>query len=206
MLSEKQFDKLYQHYLRFFGGYQEPTILHQIVTPPDALHVDIVVFPATKERPYQVLATIGASEYAMKQAPGGLSNRNEYVTFVPADWDMNDKANHWLWVMLQSIASYPRESGMTISYGHDLDLSADMENAPDGVNMIGAVLLFPQAFPVEVLRCKTGLFSNVTILHMMPITRAEMDQQMQNPDFCTDRFYPNDEPDEALSFVCARSR
>lgn len=206
MLSEKQFDKLFQHYIRHFGCEKEPTIIHPIVTGSEELHVDIVHFPATAERPFQVLATIGASEYAMKGAPKSLSNRNEYVTFVPADWDMGDKANHWLLYMMQEVACYPKASGVFISYGHDLDLSPVMDNLPDDVNMVGAALIFPQVYDPTILRCKTGLFSTVTILHLMPITRAEMDEQMKNPDWCSERFYPNDEVDESMSFLCARNR
>lgn len=206
MLSEKQFDRLYNHYCRFFGGEPEPKILHpQLPKGAKGFHLDMVLFEATAERPYQVLATIGASEYAMKGNFADLSNRNEYVTFVPADWNLSDPQHRWLLHMMQVVAAYPREEQTILTYAHDLDLSVIMEDYPD-TNMAGAVLLFPEDYPLDILRCKTGLLSTVTILHMMPITQAEMDAQQQDRDWCSNHFYPEDAAEDDLSFLCARNR
>ncbi len=206
MLSEKQFDKLFDHYCRFFGSEPEPKIFHPRMPENEkGWHLDIVLFAPTEERPYQVLATIGASDYAMKGRFADLSNRNEYVTFVPANWDLSDPKNRWVLHMLQVAAAYPREEQTVFTYGHDLDLSVIMEDYPD-TNMVGAVLLFPEAYPVDILRCRTGLTSRATILHMMPVTRAELDEQMKDPEWCSDHFYPEDDLSATPSFLCARQR
>ncbi len=206
MLSQKQFDRLFEHYCQYLGGDPEPRILHpRNQNDPDGPHLDVVLFAPTPERPFQVLATIGASEYAMKGHFGSLTNRNEYITFAPADWDFTAPEHRWLLHMLQVVAAYPRQEQAMLTYAHSLDLSVIMEEYPE-TNMIGAALMFPEVCEPDILRCKTGLFSTATILHMMPITRAEMDEQLRYPDWCTERFYPDDEPDEAMSFLCARNR
>ena len=100
-----------------------------------------------------------------------------------------------------------------ITYSHTLDLSAVMSDLQsEDFNMCGAGLLFPQVCQdTGVLRCKTGLLETVTILHMMPLTRDEMDRiikrrALNDPDW-TDMFYPEDDDAyDALPFLCARKR
>lgn len=212
-MNQKKFDKLYRHYIKYFGTDKEPMIFHNVVDAPGALHVDVVRLAPTKDRPYQVLATIGASDHAMRPKPHSLTNRNEYVAFVPADWDLNTPEHRWIVNLLQIVAQYPREATTMITYSHTLDLSAVMEELQsDDFNMCGAGLLFPQVCAdTNILRCKTGLMETVTILHMMPLTRAEMDAIISRrkegaPDW-SDMFYPEDDATyEKLPFLCARKR
>lgn len=209
-MNQTKFKKLYQHYIRYFGAAEEPKIFHTLVDAPDTLHIDVVHLAPTPERPFQVLATIGASDYKMKNAPKSLSARNEYVTFVPAEWDLDKPEYRWIVGLLQFVANYPAASGEMISYAHTLDLTAVLDELQaDDFNMQGAGLLFPEACDdAGVLRCKTGLLDTVTILHMMPLTRAEMDtiiarREQGEPDWA-DLFYPEEE--DAMRFLCARKR
>ena len=217
-MNQKKFDKLYQHYVKYFGADKEPMIFHSIVDNPGALHIDVVHLAPTKDRPFQVLATIGASDYAMRPKPHSLTDRNEYVTFVPAEWDLNDEKYRWVLVLLQEVAQYPHEAKTMISYSHTLDFSGPMEEMQsDDFNMCGAGLLFPQVCEdTSILHCKTGLFETVTILHMMPLTCTEMDRiialrQLSNPasgdaDWSF-MFYPEDDAAcEKLPFLCACKR
>lgn len=212
-MNQKKFDKLYQHYIKHFGADKEPTIFHTIVDEPGSLHVDVVSLDPMKDRPYRVLATIGASDYAMRPKPHSLTDRNEYVTFVPADWDLNAPEYRWIINLLQQVAQYPHEAQTLVTYAHTLDMTCVMEELQsDDFNMCGAGLLFPQVCEdTNVLRCKTGLLETVTILHMMPLTRAEMDtiierRKQGNPDW-SEMFYPEDDAaDSKLPFLCARKR
>lgn len=209
-MNEKKFDRLFQHYIRYFGIDAEPTIFHPTADAPDTLHIDVVHLKPTADRPYHVLATIGASDYRMKPRPRGLSNRNEYVTFVPAAWDPAAPEHRWILSMLALVAQYPHEDKTTLTYAHTIDLKPVTEEwQGDDFNMEGAGLLFPQAVPdTSILHCRTGLFETVTILHMMPLSRAEMETIIQRrrdgtPDW-TDMFYPEEGFD--LRFLCARKR
>lgn len=214
-MNEKKFDKLYQHYIKYFGATEEPKIFHTIVDAPDSLHIDVVLLAPTKDRPFQVLATIGASDYKMKPKPHSLTDRNEYVTFVPADWDLDTAENSWIVNLLKIVAEYPHEAQTLVTYSHTLDLTAVMEEMQsDDFNMTGAGMLFPQVVEnTNVVRCKTGLFETVTILHMMPLTKAEMDaiiarREKGNPDW-SDMFYPEDDAaweGGKLPFLCTRKR
>lgn len=217
-MNQKKFDKLYQHYIKHFGADEEPMILHPLAYAPDSLHIDVVCLAPTKERPYQVLGTIGASDYAMKPKPHSLTDRNEYVTFVPADWDLNAPEHRWIVHLLEAVAQYPHEAKTMVTYSHTLDLTVMLEELQsDDFNMCGAGLLFPEVCDdTSVLRCKTGLFETVTILHMMPLTRAEMDaiierrkqgDPAQGDHDWSDMFYPEDDAAyEKLPFLCARKR
>lgn len=212
-MNQEKFDKLYQHYISHFGADEEPMIYHSLVDAPDTLHIDVLSIAPTKERPYRVLATIGASDHAMRPKPHSLTDRNEYVTFVPADWDLQAPEHRWVLVLLEDVAQYPRSADTMLTYSHTLDFSAPMADLQsDDFNMCGAGLLFPQACEnTNVLRCKTGLMETVTILHMVPLTMAEMDRIIErrkqgDPDW-TDMFYPEeDDARETLPFLCARKR
>lgn len=212
-MNEKKFNKLYQHYIKHFGADEEPMIFHNLVDAPGMLHIDVVSLAPTKERPFRVLATIGASDHAMRPKPASLTDRNEYVTFVPASWDLNTPEHHWVLMLLQEVAQFPHGQQTMLTYAHTLDFSAPMADMQsDDFNMCGAGLLFPEACAsTDVLRCKTGLLETVTILHMMPLTRAEMDaiisqREKGEPDW-SDMFYPEDDTaGNHLPFLCARKR
>lgn len=212
-MNQKKFDRLFQHYIHHFGADEEPMIYHPLVDDPDLPHVDVVSLAPTKDRPFRVLATIGASDHAMRPKPHSLTDRNEYVTFVPADWDMNAPENRWVMPLLQDVAIYPVMARTMITYAHTLDYSGPMSDLQsDDFNMCGAGLLFPEVCEdTGVLRCKTGLMQTVTILHMMPLTRAEMDaiiakRRQGDPDW-TEMFYPEEEAAFGqMPFLCARKR
>lgn len=209
-MNQRKFDKLQAHYLKYFGAEEEPKILHSLVDEPGTLHIDMIYLRPTTSRPYQVLATIGASDYPMKPKPHSLTNRNEYVTFLPSDWDLSKPECHWIVPLLAMVSHYPHDARTMISYSHTMDCSSQMEDLQsDTFNMCGAGLLFPQICEdPNILRCKTGLFETVTILQMMPLTRAEMDEiikrrKQRNPDW-TDMFYPESGSDSRFLCACKR--
>lgn len=211
-MNQKKFDKLYQHYIQHFVAEKEPMIFHPIADAPGTLHIDVVCFAPTQELPFQVLATIGASDYQMKPKPNSLTDRNEYITFVPADWDLSAPEHRWIVHLLEAVAQYPHEAKTMVTYAHTLDLTALMDELQsEDFNMCGAGLLFPEVCSTDVLRCKTGLFEAVTILHVMPLTRGEMDtiierRRLGNPDW-SEMFYPEDGAAFGKRpFLCARKR
>lgn len=106
-MNEKKFDRLYQHYVKYFNATEEPRIFHPH-TEAGQLHVDIVLIKPSEAFPFQVLATIGASDVRLKKDPRTISDRNEYVTFVPADWDMTAPENCWVLNLLGTTAHYRR--------------------------------------------------------------------------------------------------
>lgn len=151
----------------------------------------------------QVLATIGVSEFRLPREDGIPANRNEYVTFVPADWDMDDPKHRWVLDMLADLSDYTAENHVAIYYGHKVDMtdSDALYNADEDVSMAGVVLLAPlNDEREECITCRTGILSRVNIIHMMPVTGGEL-QQM--PSELIRRFYPDS---GEARYLCARKR
>ena len=150
----------------------------------------------------QVLATIGASQKRLPLDPEGGEARNEYVLFLPADWDLEDEQHRWTLDLLGDLADYTCECGAPLTYGHSISMyKDDPEALPEDVNMTCCVLLRPfgGARP-EVLTCRTGLFSKVSIIHAMPVTAQEVET---DPDALEKRFYP---ASGEVRFLCDRWR
>ncbi len=192
-MKMSHFDALDKHYAKYFeviDADKEVTIIHPLAD--DGFHVDIAVYRANKNRPFQILATMGASDHAMRGKFGSLSNRNEYITFAPADWDFNDEKYNWLPQWLFTTAHYSRLTGDGVSYAHTLDMTQVIDARPsEDFNMTAVQIMFPQAIDVGVLRAKLGLLRTATILHMMPITEAELHEVREggNLEAVMDRIY-----------------
>ena len=154
----------------------------------------------------QAVATIGASQRALprdKRDPNSGEARNEYVIFVPADWDLDKEENQWVLDLLGDLADYTcGEVERPLTYGHRLDMyGGDPDALPEGVNMTGCILLEPFGGARPELRSlRTGLFSRVSLLHAMPITAAEMEM---DEEALQERFYP---ASGEVRFLCAHSR
>lgn len=150
----------------------------------------------------QVLGTIGASAHRLPRERDGGECRNEYVTFVPADWDLDDEKHQWILDMLGDLADYTAETKRPLTYGHSVDMyGSDRDYLPDDVNMTACMLMEPyDGRQPELLTCRTGLLSRVSIIHMMPVTAEEL---KDGYDALADRFYPES---GEVRFLCARSR
>ncbi|MBQ2952665.1 MAG: suppressor of fused domain protein [Clostridia bacterium] len=149
----------------------------------------------------QVLATIGASQHLLPRDPEGGEPRNEYVLFAPADWDLQDEKHQWLLDLLGDLADFTCQADHPLSYGHSIDMYTDPTELPEDVNMTGCMLLQPFGGKrPEVLTCRTGLFSKVSIIHAMPVTAEEL--KMSEAEL-NERFYP---ASGEIRFLCARKR
>lgn len=150
----------------------------------------------------QVLATIGASQRRLPHDPEGGEARNEYILFVPPDWNLEEEQHQWVMDMLGDLADYTCQTNRPLSYGHTLDMyGSDPDALPEGVNMTGCVLLKPFAGRrQEALTCRTGLFSRVSIIHAMPVTAQEL---TLDESALQEQFYP---AGDAVRFLCERFR
>lgn len=199
-------ERHYNHYFRAIDPEKEITIIHPM--KDDGFHVDIAVYAANKNRRYQILATMGASDYAMRGKFGTLTNRNEFITFPPADWRFENDKDRWLCDWLSLTANYARLSGEPVTYSHTLDMSQVIDSKTDeDFNMTAVQILFPQAIEdTGVLRAKLGLMRTATILHMMPLTEAELHLVREGGDLeaVADRIYGENAGE--LDFLSVRRR
>ena len=70
-------------------------MLHEIVSPD--VHLDIAIIPASEDRNYITLCTIGAGARPMNiddaaRISYGLADRAEYVVYLPADWKTDNES------------------------------------------------------------------------------------------------------------------
>lgn len=191
--------------MNLFQPLNDSPVASRRNTPPGC--PDLSVMRMLSRRPdgqmMQVLATIGASEFRLPREKGVPANRNEYVTFLPANWDLDDPKHKWIMDMLADVSDFTAEVKEPFYYGHKLEMTdgSALHHAADDVNMAGVVLLAPlNDEREETITCRTGLFSRVNIIHMMPVTAQELTRK---PTELIAQFYP--ESGEAR-YLCARSR
>jgi len=99
------------------------SVLHEVVS--DHLHIDVFYLPATKQRPYALLVTSGASDYPMT-VPGGMEeySQAEYLIALPESWKISSRAfqkekNYWpvRWTAIPGLAMgtpFPRAQMVTL--------------------------------------------------------------------------------------------
>ena len=204
MLNPIARNLLLAHYDEYFQPLNEPEYAdrNDADHPCRGLMVVRMLTRTPDGRMMQTLATVGASQRALPREEGGGERRNEYVVFLPADWDLEDEKHRWIMDMLADLADYTCEADRPLTYGHRIDMYGEEPDfLPEDVNMTGCVLLEPfgGARP-ELLTCRTGLFSRVSIIHMMPVTAKEMEL---NDEALQRLFYPES---GEVRFLCARKR
>ena len=196
---------LVQHYQRMFEPLNDCPVAVRTNTVPG--YPELSLMRMLSRRPdgqlMQVLATIGASETKLPRREGIPGRRNEYVTFLPADWDLDDPKHRWIMDLLANAADFAAVEHADFYYGDRLDMrgsAAPSQTDPD-VNMAGCMLLAPLNNEDEgFMTCRTGLFTRVNIIHIMPITAEELEGERAG---LRERFYPDSgEP----CYLCARSR
>lgn len=85
--TEKELEKVSAYIERQYGDYEE--VMHEMVSPD--IHCDIVLVSPTDLSPYYKLVTMGAGAYKMnipKELKSTISDRAEYVIFLPKDWNI----------------------------------------------------------------------------------------------------------------------
>ncbi|MDR1093638.1 MAG: suppressor of fused domain protein [Clostridiales bacterium] len=186
-MKAKQFDKIVEHYAKFFGSEKEPRIFGEIVVTHN-LQVDLALFAPSEKFQYQALCSIGASEYKMPLSNTVKSPYNEYLMFLDKDFDLKDDENVWAINFLRYVAKFPFIQKTGLSNYHTIQLF-DKEQEEElynlhGNNMSFAYIMRPEAARKPALYKETfgSMFTKKTICfyQVMPITRAEYTENQQN--------------------------
>lgn len=186
-MKQKEMEKLQDHFERFFQ--QECMVLHMLVDPTQ-YHIDVLLYRPTPKYPFWKLATMGASDFKMPVKNAPISDRNEYIMFVDADEDLDDReVLNWYHQQLIEIALYASANNTYISYGHSFEWEAD------GEEMTAAYIELPQIIEnTDILRCKLGMMKTAACLQVVLLNRAELSlwQWALKPSaiFCTRRTTP----------------
>ena len=203
-MKRREMDKLIKHFDRYFEQFDQSDciVLHPIVD--DGYHVDVLLYKPNQKYPFWKLATMGASDYKMPPVSNTLSHYNEYIMFVDAEEDLNDKdIVSWYHNKLLTIAAFARNNRTHITYGH----SFEWENDDPDDEVIAAFIDFPQVMEhVGVLRCKLGMFKTVACLQTVLLNKNELDMLMSiGPRAFSDYLYPED-VDKKQHFLSERHR
>lgn len=205
MLSHTAQVLLKQHYQRMFEPLNDCPVAVRTNTAPGFPELQVMRMLARRPdgQLMQVLGTIGASVTKLPRREGVPCQRNEYVTFLPADWDLDDPKHKWVMDMLADASDFAAEQRVDFYYADRLDMREGTapSHADADINMVGCMLLAPLNNEDEAfMTCRTGLFSRVNIVHVMPITAEELEADRAG---LRERFYPESgEP----RYLCARSR
>ncbi|MBQ6655125.1 MAG: suppressor of fused domain protein [Erysipelotrichaceae bacterium] len=184
-MNVKEMDKLTEHFDRYFQQ-NDCEVMHPLELDP---HIDVLVYKPNEKYHFWKLATMGASDYKMK-ANFSLGNRNEYLMFVDADEDLDDKdVLHWYYTQLMEIALYPVTHDSYLTVGHSIEWKPE-----EGEEMIGAFIDFPMIIEdTGILRCKLGLMKTAVCLQTVLLNRQEMDQLLaSDPQQFSEYLYPED--------------
>ena len=191
--------RILNHYKTFFSTNEDPIVFR--ADEKTSLPIQILLFPATDSRPFQVLSTIGASAYRMPGNAKPLSVFNEYLMFLPSGVRLDEIHNQWYFHFLSYIATYSHQNHSLISYCHTLDYSP-RENEAKPFNMTAGYLMFPQAIDdVGILELKIPFGPVITFLQAMPVTKKELDAKRRNgPEYLVDYFYSSKDRFLAIPF------
>jgi hypothetical protein len=164
------------HLERHLGG--AATVFHELLS--DTIHLDVMVFPATAERPYHVLVTQGMSALPMTVPEGaeGLAYA-ELMVVLPPDWviDGEDaKEERWYWPMrtLKSVARLPHLYETWIGFGHTIP-NGDPPEPYDESTKQCCVMVSPSVmFGEDLHECRMSDQKVVHLYSLIPIYEDEM--------------------------------
>ena len=153
------------------------TVFHEILS--DLVHVDVLVVPATEDRPFHVLVTSGVGDEPMA-VPAELKeyNRVELLIALPADWPLSegsfgDEANYWPVRWLKLVGRLPHEYATWIGWGHTIPNGDPPEPIAD-TRFIGVMLAPPYELPMDFFQLETKSGETITFFVLMPLYREEM--------------------------------
>jgi len=165
---------LTEHVERFLGG--PITFLHE--TRSSQVHIDVMVVPASDERPYHTLVTAGISDKRCK-TPDDMRDYRfiELMTYLPPDWDLRkltaSREYYWPVAMLRSMGRLVHEERSHYGPGHTYGVEAGAPPFVEGSLLDNALILTPfaEAAALDTLKIRRR---RCRFLWALPITAAEL--------------------------------
>lgn len=200
LYSENEEKEITDYITEHFGAFEN--VLHEIVSPD--VHLDIAIIPASEDRNYITLCTIGAGARPMNiddiddaiRISYGLPDRAEYVVYLPADWktdneSLKDERYYWPFRVLKDTARLPIWTESWLGYGHTID-KEDHELLTEGKPYSSVLLTYPAPDFGTMQYAELSSCKSVSFYLIHPLTSEEIDYKEEN---CTydeliDRIYP----------------
>jgi hypothetical protein len=181
-LEEDEAERWNEHLHQHLGG--EATVFHELLS--DTIHLDVLVFAATDERPFHVLVTQGMSALAMTVPEGAEEHRfAELMVALPREWVMEgDEADEerWYWPMrtLKLVARLPHLHDTWIGFGHTIPNGHPAEPYADGTKLCCVMAGPPVRFGDELWKCETAPGKTVRLYALLPLYEDEMNFKLEH--------------------------
>lgn len=145
-----------------------PSVFHEIISP--SAHIDLCPYPATRDRPFHIIATTGMAEKPM-QLPenSGGDQWAELVLMLPVSWPLdkkswNDERHFWPLRWIKRVARFHYETGHWLGEGHLLTHGDPSSPAHESVAYDSVLLAKPMKLPPGFARVTLKDGRNVRLL------------------------------------------
>ena len=152
-------------------------VLHEKVSP--TIHVDVIVVPATLQRPYTTLVTTGMAELPMPM-PRELEQSRfaELMICPPADWPITpqsifDENFYWPIRLLKGIARYPHEEETWLFEGHTIP-GAKPEGFAPSTRLSSVMLTSPKTISEKAQSISYGRDRSIRLWALVPLYDEEL--------------------------------
>jgi hypothetical protein len=166
----------------------EPRIYHEIVS--DRIHLDVLEYAPTADRPTWLLVTCGMSALPMT-SPEGTGRFAELCLELPATWPIDEEAfrderHYWPIHLMKTLARLPHDHQTWLGVGHTVPNHDPPALYADGTRLSGALLLPALALPEgqRTLPIPRSFASGgkpderAQLLQIYPIYAAEMEHKL----------------------------
>jgi hypothetical protein len=176
--AERWGEHLHQH----LGG--EATVFHELLS--DTIHLDVLVYGATDERPYHVLVTQGMSALAMTVPEGAEQQRfAELMMVLPRDWVMDGEAaddDRWYWPMrtLKFVARLPHLHETWIGLGHTIPNGHPAEPYAEGTKLCCVMAGLPLGYGDQFRSCEVAPGKIVRLYVLVPLYEDETQFKLEH--------------------------
>jgi Suppressor of fused protein (SUFU) len=182
MVDSKGYEALEAHYAKHFG--KSSGVYHEILS--DLVHIDVYMYPATSQRDFHVLATIGMSALPM-QVPEGAEDFQfaELLIALPKTWKLDEASlqqeSHYFPIRwLKYLARMPHQYQTWLGFGHTIPNGDPPQPLAENTSLCGLVLLPPILFGEEFSPVQKENNSNVHIWAIVPLYEEEIALKLKN--------------------------
>ena len=131
------------HYIE--QKYGKPDTIYQILNS-SKLQFDVAKIRPTEEFPYFVIISIGAGAYKMEIPDDcyvSITDRAEYVIYLPMDWNSNSDTNldSWVYETLGLATIFPPLANDWTGVGHTMLYNEDWNPVSDTIKFNSYILL-----------------------------------------------------------------
>ncbi|HEX2873264.1 MAG TPA: suppressor of fused domain protein [Polyangiaceae bacterium] len=176
--AERWAEHLHQH----LGG--EATVFHELLS--DTIHLDVLVYAATDERPFHVLVTQGMSALPMTVPDGAEEHRfAELMVALPRDWVLDGDAadeERWYWPMrtLKFVARLPHLHDTWIGLGHTIPNGHPAEPYAEGTELCCVMSGPPLRFSDAMWKCQVAPGKTIRLYALLPLYEDEMNYKLEH--------------------------